>query len=62
MLTRRERDVLRLLCQRLTDPEIAEALFFSPRTASNHVANILAKLGVPNRREAAALAARHGLL
>jgi DNA-binding CsgD family transcriptional regulator/tetratricopeptide (TPR) repeat protein len=62
MLTRRERDVLALLCQRLTDPEIAEALFLSPRTASNHVANILAKLGVPNRREAAALAARYGLV
>ncbi|MCD6057315.1 MAG: hypothetical protein K0R44_454 [Thermomicrobiales bacterium] len=62
MLTRRERDVLKLLCQRLTDPEIAEALYVSPRTASNHVANILAKLGVPNRREAAALAARHGLV
>jgi non-specific serine/threonine protein kinase len=62
MLTRRERDVLALLCHRLTDPEIAEALFLSPRTASNHVANILAKLGAPNRREAAALAARHGLL
>ena len=61
MLTRREREVLALLCQRQTDPEIAEALFLSPRTASNHVANILAKLGVPNRREAAALAARQGL-
>jgi DNA-binding CsgD family transcriptional regulator len=61
-LTSRERDVLELLCQRLTDPEIAEALFLSPRTASNHVSNILAKLGAPNRREAAALAARHGLV
>jgi predicted ATPase/DNA-binding CsgD family transcriptional regulator len=62
MLTRREREVLALLCQRQTDPEIAAALFLSPRTASNHVANILAKLGVPNRREAAALAARQGLV
>jgi len=61
-LTRRERDVLQLLCQRLTDPEIAEALFLSPRTASNHVANILSKLGTPNRREAAALAVRQGLV
>jgi non-specific serine/threonine protein kinase len=61
-LTRREREVLALLCQRLTDPEIAEALFVSPRTASNHVSNILAKLGAPNRREAAALAARQGLV
>ena len=57
-LTRREREILVLLCQRLTDPEIAATLFLSPRTVSNHVANILAKLGVPNRRAAAAIAAR----
>lgn len=61
-LTRREREVLALLCQRLTDPEIAAALFISPRTASGHVANVLAKLGVPSRRDAAALAARSGLV
>jgi predicted ATPase/DNA-binding CsgD family transcriptional regulator len=61
LLTRRERDVLQLLCQRMTDPEIAEALFISTRTASNHVASILSKLGAANRREAAHLAARTGL-
>jgi len=60
-LTRREREVLTLLCQRLTDPEIAERLFISPRTASSHVSNVLAKLGVSSRREVAAYAARHGL-
>jgi len=60
-LTRREREVLGLLCQRLTDPEIAERLYLSPRTASKHVANILGKLGATNRREVAAMAARHGL-
>ena len=59
-LTRREREVLALLCQRLTDPEIAEHLFISLRTANSHVANLLAKLGVHSRRDAAALAARHG--
>jgi predicted ATPase/DNA-binding CsgD family transcriptional regulator len=61
-LTRREQEILGLLCQRLTDAEIAEALFISRFTASRHVANIYSKLGVGSRREAAALAARHGLV
>jgi DNA-binding CsgD family transcriptional regulator len=61
-LTRREREVLALICQRLTDPEIAARLFISPRTASGHVANTLRKLGAANRRDAAAIAARQGLI
>jgi non-specific serine/threonine protein kinase len=60
-LTQREIEVLRLLARRLTDREIAETLFISPKTAGNHVSNILAKLEATDRREAAALAARHGL-
>ncbi|MDQ3694918.1 MAG: LuxR C-terminal-related transcriptional regulator [Chloroflexota bacterium] len=60
-LTRREREVLALLCQRLTDPEIAARLFLSPRTVESHVARIFAKLDVTNRRDAVALAARHTL-
>jgi DNA-binding CsgD family transcriptional regulator len=61
-LTRREREVLALLCQRLTDAEIAAQLFISPRTASLHVSNILAKIDAPNRREAAAIAVRQQLV
>jgi DNA-binding CsgD family transcriptional regulator len=60
-LTRREWDVLIHLAQHLTDAEIAERLFLSPRTVNHHVASLLGKLGATNRREAIALAARHGL-
>jgi DNA-binding CsgD family transcriptional regulator len=60
-LTPREREVLRLLGQRLTNEEIAAALFIGPRTAQTHVGRVLAKLGVANRRQAAAAAARLGL-
>ncbi|MFN8591088.1 MAG: tetratricopeptide repeat protein [Thermomicrobiales bacterium] len=60
-LTRREQEVLTLLCQHLTDTEIAQRLYLSPRTASNHVASILSKLGVGSRREAVAFATQHGL-
>jgi DNA-binding CsgD family transcriptional regulator len=61
-LTAREREVLMLLAQRWTDPEIAAQLFVSPRTVQTHVAHIFNKLGASNRREAAAVAARHGLV
>ena len=60
-LTRREADVLRLLADRLTDREIAERLYLSPRTVAKHVQSILAKLDLPNRRAAAAEAKRLGL-
>jgi DNA-binding CsgD family transcriptional regulator len=60
-LTRRELDVLRLVVAGHSDRAIAEHLFVSRHTAGNHVASILAKLGVPSRAAAAAYAVRHGL-
>ena len=60
-LTGREVQVLRLLAQRQTDKEIAETLFLAPRTVQSHVAHILNKLGVANRREAAMAVDRLGL-
>ncbi|MFG2753141.1 helix-turn-helix transcriptional regulator [Streptomyces xanthophaeus] len=57
-LTSRERDVLRLVAAGNTNRQIAVELFISPKTASVHVSNILAKLGVSGRGEAAALAHR----
>jgi DNA-binding NarL/FixJ family response regulator len=62
ILTFREHEVLIFLGQRLTDAEIAQRLFLSPRTVSRHVGNILGKLGATNRREAAAIAARLHLI
>jgi DNA-binding CsgD family transcriptional regulator len=60
-LTAREREVLVLLAQGQTNRRIAETLFISESTASVHVSNIIGKLGVSNRVEAAAMAVRSGL-
>ena len=57
-LTPRERDVLRLVALGRTNRQIAEELFISPKTASVHVSNILGKLEVAGRGEAAAMAHR----
>ncbi|MGI5403091.1 helix-turn-helix transcriptional regulator [Streptomyces sp. CA-135486] len=57
-LTRREEDVLRLVAAGRSNRQIAEELFISPKTASVHVSNILSKLGVSGRGEAAAMAHR----
>jgi DNA-binding CsgD family transcriptional regulator len=61
-LTVREIDVLRLLAEGQAYKAIANALFISPRTASSHVAAIIAKLGVESRTPAVALALRSGLV
>ena len=60
-LTRRETEVLGLVAEGLTNRQIAQRLFISDRTASVHVSNILTKLGVSNRAEAAVTAHRLGL-
>ncbi|MEA2717420.1 MAG: hypothetical protein QOI99_1737 [Actinomycetota bacterium] len=60
-LTQRELEVLRLVAAGRTNPEIATTLFISAKTASVHVSNILAKLGVATRVEAATVAFRLGL-
>jgi DNA-binding CsgD family transcriptional regulator len=61
-LTPREREVLVLIVHGLGDKEIADRLFISPRTAMTHVSNILSKLNVNNRRLAASVAVRKGLV
>ncbi len=60
-LTRRELEVLPLVAAGHTNKRIAELLFISENTAGVHVSNILGKLGVATRTEAAAIAARLGL-
>jgi DNA-binding NarL/FixJ family response regulator len=55
-LTRREAEVLRLLGEGLTNAQIAGRLYISTKTAGNHVRNILMKLGLRNRSQAAAVA------
>lgn len=61
-LTRRELEVLRELSAGLSNLEIAERLFISENTVKYHVHSILDKLGLSDRRDAAAYAREHGLL
>jgi two-component system, NarL family, response regulator LiaR len=60
-LSSRELEVLHLIARGMENAEIADELGISPRTAKNHVSNILAKLGLPSRIQAAIYAVRRGL-
>lgn len=60
-LSDREREVLQLISHGLKNAEIAERLFLSPKTVRNHVSNILSKLQVVDRTEAALRAKQAGL-
>jgi DNA-binding NarL/FixJ family response regulator len=60
-LTEREREVLILVAKGLSNQQIADSLVISERTARTHVSNILSKLGVTSRTQAALLAIREGI-
>jgi DNA-binding NarL/FixJ family response regulator len=57
LLTIREREIARLVAAGASNPEIAAAVFLSRKTVERHVSNILAKVGVRNRAELAAVVA-----
>ena len=61
-LTEREKDVLRLLGQGMSNKEIGSTLFISERTARTYVSNILGKLGLASRTQAALYAVEHKLV
>jgi DNA-binding NarL/FixJ family response regulator len=60
-LSRREKEVLALIVEGLSNDEIAERLAISPGTVRHHVSACISKLGASNRTHAAALAVEHGL-
>lgn len=61
-LTMREREILQLLAQGLSNRQIADVLFISENTTKNHVRSVLAKLQVKSRTEAVAVGSRTGLV
>jgi DNA-binding CsgD family transcriptional regulator len=60
-LSAREVEVLRLVAQGMTDRQVADALFLSPRTINQHLRSIYNKLGVSSRTAASTFAVQHGL-
>ena len=62
LLSERELEILRLVAQGLTDPQVAEKLYLSPRTVGQHLRSIYRKLGVPSRAAAAKEAVERSLI
>jgi len=62
ILSQRETEILKLLVRGATNKEIAEALFIAENTAKVHLKNILGKLQLRNRQQAAAYAVKQGLV
>lgn len=62
LLSEREREVLRLVEQGLSNKAVGQQLFISSRTVSQHLTSVFNKLGVNTRTQAVAVAARHGLI
>jgi NarL family two-component system response regulator LiaR len=61
-MTDREREILALMIEGISNSEIAERIFVSQSTVKFHVSNILSKLGVSSRTEAVAIAVKHHLV
>jgi DNA-binding CsgD family transcriptional regulator len=61
-LTRREKEVLDLIAEGLTNQQIADKIFVSPLTVDSHRKNLLAKFGVKNTAALIRFAAKHNLL
>ena len=62
MLSPREMEIMELISHSMTNEEIANKLFLSPKTIKTHLRNIFEKAGIRNRVEAALLYARHTLM
>jgi two-component system, NarL family, response regulator LiaR len=61
-LSKRELEVLNLIVEGYSNPEIARMLYLSPNTIKTHVRSIFNKLGVEHRIQAVVIALRHGLI